>query len=165
MKALTSFAIALSVATTLVSLTSHEARSAQGGVQVGVLSCSSVPGSRVDLIIHSAVRVNCVFKTPLGVERYRGNTGIGIGVDLTWSRQEEFIFAVLMATSDVRTGAHALAGRYVGVKASATIGVGVGAAALLGGGDKNVTLQPIGVEGSSGLGVAAGVAYLVLTPA
>ena len=165
MKALTSFAIVLSVATTLVSLTSYEARSAQGGVQVGVLSCSSVPGSRVDLIIHSAVRVNCVFNTPLGVERYRGNTGIGFGVDLTWNRQEEFIFAVLMASSDVRIGSHALAGRYFGGKVSATVGLGAGVAILAGGGDKNVSLQPIAVEISSGLGVAAGLSYLILSPA
>ena len=98
------------------------------------------------------------------MERYRGETGIGIGFDLSWSRQEEIIFAVLMAATDTRIGSYALSGTYVGGKASATFGLGVGAAALIGGGGNNVSLQPFAVEGSSGLGVAGGLSYLTLWP-
>ncbi len=56
----------------------------------------------------------------------------------------------------------ALAGEYAGVTASATAGVGVGANVLVGGSSKQVTLQPVSVEGSVGLNVAAGVGQIVL---
>ena len=35
---------------------------------------------------------------------------------------------------------------------------------LVGGGKKNITLQPIALEGGSGLGAAAGAGYLFLEP-
>ena len=56
----------------------------------------------------------------------------------------------------------ALAGGYVGATAQATVGGGVGANVLLGGGSGQVTLQPVSVEGSIGLNVAAGVAEVEL---
>ena len=165
MKLLSKLAIILAIVTAFFSYLSPSDSRADSGIRVGVLSCDSVPGSRVDLIVYSKVDVACTFSTPQGVEHYRGETGIGLGFDLNWSRQEEIVFAVLMASSDTSIGSHALAGRYYGVKASATVGVGVGAAVLAGGGDRNVSLEPIAVEGSSGLGAAAGVVYLVIEPA
>jgi hypothetical protein len=57
----------------------------------------------------------------------------------------------------------ALTGGYVGATASATVGVGVGANVLVGGGSGQVTLQPVSVEGSKGLNVAAGLAEVALT--
>ncbi len=47
----------------------------------------------------------------------------------------------------------------------ATAGVGVGANVLLGGGSGQITLQPVSVEGSTGVNVAAGVAEVVLKAA
>ncbi len=137
---------------------------ARGGIKIGVLSCNSVAGTRRNLLIHSSVDVRCVFKTPEGQETYTGETGIGLGVDLNWNRTETTHFVVLGGTSDARLGAHSLAGTYVGGKASATVGVGVGAGALVGGGAKNISLQPLALEGSSGLGVAGGLGYLILKP-
>ena len=52
-----------------------------------------------------------------------------------------------------------------GATASATIGVGVGANALIGGSSNSVTLQPLSVEGTTGLNVAGGVAAMTLVPA
>jgi len=49
------------------------------------------------------------------------------------------------------------------VTGSATIGVGLGANVLLGGFNKSIALQPVSVEGNTGLNVAAGIAELVLT--
>ncbi len=137
---------------------------ARGGIEIGVLSCNSVAGTRRNLLIHSTVDVRCVFKTAEGQETYTGETGIGIGVDLNWNRSETTHFVVLGGTSDARLGAHSLAGTYVGGKASVTVGVGVGAGALIGGGAKNISLQPLALEGSSGLGVAGGLGYLILKP-
>ena len=140
--------------------------SAEGGVQIGVLTCNTVEGTRVNLLIHSTVDVECVFRAAGGgEERYKGETGIGLGVDLNWRRNETIPFTVISAQGDVRIGAHSLAGKYGGAKASATVGVGAGAAVLVGGGANNITLQPLALEGSTGLGVAAGLGYLYLEPA
>ena len=58
-----------------------------------------------------------------------------------------------------------LAGNYVGGTASATVGVGVGANALVGGFNNSIALQPLSIEANRGLNVAAGVAEMTLTPA
>ena len=137
---------------------------ARSGIEIGVLTCNSVAGTRRNLLIHSTVDVRCVFKTAEGEESYTGETGIGLGVDLNWKRTETTHFVVLGGTSDTRPGAHSLAGTYVGGKVSATFGVGAGAGALVGGGAKNISLQPLAIEGSTGLGVAGGLGYLILKP-
>jgi hypothetical protein len=56
----------------------------------------------------------------------------------------------------------ALSGDYVGASAQANVGVGVGANALVGGLDKSIALQPLSVEGSKGLNVAAGIGSISL---
>ena len=56
-----------------------------------------------------------------------------------------------------------LAGSYGGVTASATAVVGAGANVLVGGSNKTISLQPLSIEGNTGLNVAAGVAALTLT--
>jgi hypothetical protein len=72
---------------------------------------------------------------------------------------------LLMATAasqDNTPGAGGLAGKFVGGKGSVTLGYGAGAGVLVGGSDRNLTLQPLALEGSKGLGVAGGVSYLTL---
>jgi hypothetical protein len=59
----------------------------------------------------------------------------------------------------------ALAGEYGGVSGEATLGVGIGANALLGGSAKTIALQPLSVQTQQGLSIAAGVASLTLMPA
>ena len=135
---------------------------ADGGIKVGVLHCRNVPGTRSTILIQSTVEISCKFVTPDGTEAYRGETGIALGIDLNITKTERMAFTVLMGTSDTSLGGFSLEGRYYGVKASATVGGGAGVAILVGGGDKNVTLQPLALEGSYGLGVAAGVGYLYL---
>ena len=58
----------------------------------------------------------------------------------------------------------ALAGHYGGVTAGAALGVGVGANGLVGGSDRSVALQPVSVEGTTGLEVAAGIGGMTLEP-
>ena len=55
-----------------------------------------------------------------------------------------------------------LAGTYGGASASATAVVGVGANVLVGGSNNTISLQPVSLQGQTGLGVAAGVAGLEL---
>lgn len=140
------------------------ARAADPGVRIGVLNCEAVKGTRLNLLIMSSVDVTCAFEGLNGRETYKGETGIGLGADLNLKGVEKISFAVLAATSAYQIGSYALAGRYVGAKASASVGVGAGAAVLLGGGGKNISLQPIALEGNVGLGAAAGLGYLYLEP-
>jgi len=55
-----------------------------------------------------------------------------------------------------------LAGTYGGATASVTVGVGVGANVLVGGSKDTISLQPISIEGGTGLNVAGGVASMNL---
>lgn len=137
---------------------------AQEGVRIGVLKCKTIPGTQVQMVIHSSVGLSCVFETPNGTEKYKGESGIGLGVDLSWDRVESIAYAVISATKDYKMGSYSLTGEFFGAKASATAGVGAGAAVLVGGGKRNVTLQPLALETNTGVGVAGGVGYLFLAP-
>jgi len=133
------------------------------GARIGALTCKTVPDSGVSLIIHSTENVTCEFKsTSGGVEHYRGETGVGLGFDMSYDRNTTMVYAVMSA--DYKAGAHQLTGKYFGAGGSATAGVGAGAQALIGGGKKNVSLQPLAMSGSEGAGLSAGVTYLYLEP-
>jgi hypothetical protein len=67
---------------------------------------------------------------------------------------------VFAPTSD--QAGHSLAGTYAGGTASATVGVGAGVHALIGGFKNSFSLQPVSIEGNTGLNVAAGIAHLSL---
>ncbi len=56
----------------------------------------------------------------------------------------------------------ALEGTYAGATAGATVGVGADVNVLVGGFDKSIALQPISIEGNSGLNVAAGIGSISL---
>jgi hypothetical protein len=56
----------------------------------------------------------------------------------------------------------ALAGRYVGGTLGASAGVGVTASALVGGGAKNVSLQPLALGAQTGVGASGGIGFLNL---
>lgn len=130
--------------------------------RVGVLTCETVPGTRVNLIVRSTTDVKCEFKDSQGrSEKYKGESGIALGLDLSFQSQESFAFAV-MSSSTMEIGSHSLAGKYVGGKASATAGVGLAAAALVGGSEDNFGLNPIAVGSNQGLGAAAGIGFLYI---
>jgi hypothetical protein len=135
------------------------------GVRIGVLVCEAIPGSGYNLLITSKVDIKCTFQDPEGnKEYYVGETGIGLGVDLGFKSRSRIAFTVISMTSDYKIGSYALAGKYVGGKASAALGVGGGVAVLVGGGAKNFSLQPLALEGCEGVNVAAGLGYRYLEP-
>ena len=138
---------------------------AQGGVQVGVLECKVVPGSRVNLLVRSTADVECTYNNQGTVERYAGETGIGLGLDLSFRQDEQMHFAVIAASNDVNPGGHALAGKYVGGELTATAGVGLGAKALIGGGNNSFSLQPLALETNTGLGASGGLSFLYIEKA
>ncbi len=63
-----------------------------------------------------------------------------------------------------RLGRGELAGTYGGVGANASIGVGGGGNFLVGGPANAYALQPISLQGQTGLNVAAGIAGIELEP-
>jgi hypothetical protein len=61
-----------------------------------------------------------------------------------------------------RIGRGVLAGHYVGASADASVGLGVGAKALIGGSRRTTMLQPLSLSGRVGVNLAAGVTGLTL---
>ena len=57
-----------------------------------------------------------------------------------------------------------LAGSYGGIGANASVGIGGGGNFLVGGPANSYALQPISLQGQTGLNVAAGVANIELQP-
>ncbi len=132
--------------------------------QIGVLKCETVPGSRKNYLIRSTTDVDCVFeKKGGGTEKYVGETGIAIGATLTFKQTEEKLYyTVAAATTSVPAGA--LAGKYIGVQADLAAKKGVGVAVLIGGGNNQFSLAPMGLT-EEGYGVSAGVGFLYIEPA
>ena len=133
------------------------------GARVGVLTCSQVKGTKRNLLITSSVQISCTYEGDDGSsESYKGETGIGLGIDLSWKDEEIVKWVVVAPTNDKTANNHALVGKYYGAKAEATAGVGAQANILVGGGDKSFTLQPLSLGGQTGFGAAAGLGYLYL---
>jgi hypothetical protein len=136
------------------------------GLQVGVITCKIIQESRVNLLIRSTADVDCTWEYAGQVEKYKGETGVALGLDLSFKSDETIAFTVIAASQDVTPGKYALSGKYVGGTADAALGVGVGAKVLVGGGNKNVSLQPLALSGSTGsVGASGGIGFLYIEPA
>ncbi len=156
------FALALAVLALPLAAQAAPATTTAGG-KIGTLTCTTIPNTTVNLLIHSTVNVKCVFKSTAGeTEHYKGETGVGLGIDLHVKRDEKLAFVVLAA--DFKKGTYKLAGKYGGAGGTATVGVGVGAHVLIGGSNNSVSLEPIVLSGSKGIGVSGGITYLYLEP-
>ena len=137
----------------------------QSGIQVGIITCSVIPNSRVNLLIRSTADVECVYENQGQTEKYIGETGIALGLDLSFKQNEKFAFTIIAASADVKPGAHALAGKYVGGTLGASAGVGLSASALIGGGEKNISLQPLALGTNTGIGASGGIGFLYIEAA
>lgn len=127
------------------------------GVKLGVLNCNIAPG--VGLIVGSSKNVSCTFTNRNGrTERYHGSIG-KIGLDLGVTGRGR---AAWLVFAPGNVGRSSLSGTYVGGQASASVIVGFGANVLVGGFKNNINLQPISVQGQTGLNIAVGVASLNL---
>lgn len=135
------------------------------GLEIGVLKCSVVSGSRTNLLIRSTADVSCTFNNQGTLERYQGEAGIALGLDLSFKSEENMAFAVISATSNASPGSYSLSGKYVGGQAAAAVGVGLGAKVLVGVGDQSLSLQPLALETSKGLGASAGIGFLYIEKA
>jgi hypothetical protein len=128
------------------------------GVRVGVLTCNVASG--FGLIFGSSKEVNCVFsRDGRDLAHYQGHID-KFGVDIGYTAGGVMVWGVFAPTAGPPPGS--LDGSYGGVTASATAGVGVGANLLVGGSNRSISLQPLSVEGNTGLNVAGGIAGLRL---
>ena len=135
------------------------ASAAEHGVKVGTLACHVSSGW--GFIFGSSRDLHCDFhpsKAPTG-ERYAGTIS-KFGVDIGYTSGGELIWEVFAPSSDMHHGS--LQGDYGGATAGATVGVGLGAHVLVGGLDKSIALQPLSIEGNTGLNVAAGIGAISL---
>ena len=131
---------------------------AQGGAQVGTLTCNVAGGW--GFVFGSSKAIRCNFARVGGrPEHYTGSIN-KFGVDIGFTQGGVLVWAVLAPTANLAPGA--LSGRYVGATGSAAVGVGVGANVLVGGSHRTISLQPVSVEGNTGLNVAAGIGDMSL---
>jgi hypothetical protein len=147
-----------SIAAVALLALSPAANAADPGVNVGTLECHVSGGW--GHVIASDQDMNCVFRpTDGGPEHYTGQLK-RYGVDIGYTNDARLVWGVIAPSSSMARGA--LAGDYGGLAANATVGVGLGANVLVGGLDRSIALQPVSVEGNTGLRAAAGVGVITL---
>jgi hypothetical protein len=131
----------------------------RSGTKIGILKCQT--SARLGLIFGSHQRMRCEFDPDNGgpPERYTGEI-LRLGLDLGFTAGGGMMWGVFAPTNGLPRGA--LAGQYAGAHGSASVGVGVGAKALVGGSHRSIALQPIALEANAGLNLALGVAGLRL---
>ncbi|MBN9262327.1 MAG: hypothetical protein BGN89_13660 [Alphaproteobacteria bacterium 64-6] len=126
---------------------------------IGTLTCKG--GAHVGMIVGSQQTLDCSYQ-PVGNSRPRGYTATitKVGVDIGFKNETTLVWQVIGST-DMKKGP-LLVGDYGGVSAEASVALGVGANALVGGSNKSVVLQPISVQGQTGLNVALAVTSMTL---
>jgi hypothetical protein len=129
------------------------------GLQVGILTCNVSSG--FGFVFGSSRAVNCTFSPKGGPPQHYVGTINKFGVDIGYLQGGVIVWTVFAPTANLVPGA--LSGTYTGATGSATVGVGVGANVLVGGSGNSIMLQPISIEGTTGLNVAAGIAEMTLT--
>lgn len=135
------------------------AAEAQAVIRIGTLTCTG--GEGVGLILGSKKHYDCTFAPASGrpgMEYSATVTKIGLDVGVTG--KTTMIWTVFAAST--HTERRALAGNYAGVAADASLGLGTGAKVLVGGFGKSITLQPLSVQGQTGINLAVGVAGMSL---
>src|SRR6266849_2301220 len=131
---------------------------AQSGVRVGTLSCNVASGW--GFVFGSSKGLRCTLAPAAGRPEYYAGTINKFGVDIGYTQGGVLVWAVFAPTANLAPGA--LNGNYVGATGSATVGVGAGANVLIGGSNSTISLQPVSIEGNTGLNVAAGIGSISL---
>ena len=145
---------------TLALLAPLASANAAPPVRAGILQCQG--GQNVGFVVGSVTSLECVFRSEGRRPEPYIATVRRIGLDLGVTEQTRFSWAVNAPNS--RLGRGELAGTYGGVGANASIGVGGGGNFLVGGPANTYVLQPISLQGQTGLNVAAGIAGIELEP-
>ncbi len=126
--------------------------------QVGTLACDVAPS--LGLIIGSQQQMTCNFKSRAGLRESYAGTITRLGLDVGFSAGGKLLWGVYAPTKGL--GKRALAGSYVGASGDISLGMGVGANALVGGSNRTIALQPLSIKGQVGANLALGVAGMAL---
>jgi len=133
------------------------ARAADTTVKIGLINCHVSSGW--GFVFGSTRDLRCVFTGGGRTENYTGKIS-KFGVDIGFQQSGVLLWAVLAPSTDLKAGA--LTGDYGGVTAGAAAGVGGNANVLVGGSTKSISLQPVSIEGDTGINLAVGVASITL---
>jgi hypothetical protein len=150
--------VGLAIASALLAAISLSGAQAQGGVRIGTLSCNVAGGW--GFVFGSSKALHCTFTHAGGPPEHYSGSISKFGVDIGYTEGGVLVWGVFAPTAGIAPGA--LAGHYGGATASATVGVGAGANALIGGSSRSISLQPLSIEGNTGLNVAAGIGAIEL---
>ena len=127
------------------------------GVKLGTLTCNIEGGP--GLIVGSVREGECVFLQTNGKTKKYHATFSRLGVDIGVTGNKTIAWAVFGADGRSNNG---LKGTYTGVNAEASLIVGVGANALIGGFKSGIVLNPISVTAQTGLNAAAAALLAVI---
>ena len=155
-------ALAVALSTAPNALAQAEGAPAKHVTKLGYLSCHVASGW--GLIFGSSRKLECVYtpaETGKKIENYDGSI-TKFGADIGYLQSGVILWTVLAPAVKITENPGLLAGHYGGATASATVGLGVGGNVLIGGMDGSISLQPLSIEGNTGLNVAAGVAMMDL---
>ena len=141
------------------SLASAAPAFSQATIKAGTLTCKG--GQGVGLVLGSQKTYSCRYVSVSGNrdEAYQASVS-RIGLDLGVTTESVIVWTVL--SSSDKLADRALTGDYVGASADVAVGVGGGANVLVGGSNDGIVLQPVSVEGKTGLNLAVGVAEMKL---
>jgi len=128
-------------------------------VRVGVMTCDMAGG--FGYVLGSSRDLQCTFSPASGPAEHYAGTISKFGVDIGYVQNAVMVWTVVAPTVALTPGS--LTGTYGGATASVTVGVGVGANVLVGGSSDTIPLQPVSIEGGTGLNVAGGFASMSLT--
>ena len=126
--------------------------------EVGMLVCRSPQPA--NFIVVSARAYDCAFTPSDGPRQYYRASVYRFGAQLGFSSNVNLAWAVFAASS--RIGQGTLAGGYGGASAGAAVALGARANALFGGFPNSFALQPVSVEGMTGLNAVATITGLTL---
>ncbi|WP_102108568.1 DUF992 domain-containing protein [Oceaniglobus roseus] len=153
-------AAVLSLSVAAPALAQVKVETVETGSTLGYLECTVEGG--FGLLVGSSRDMVCTFSQEGSDnnQTYVGQIdklGLDIGI-----RDESYMKWVVVQALDRAPEDLTLEGTYVGVSADASVGLGLGANALIGGSQDSIALQPFSVEGQTGLNLAVGLSRLTL---
>ncbi len=156
------FIKAMTIAGAVSAIAAVSPASANDAIAVGELTCSVKGGA--SFIISSTRELLCTFRVRPGdagelyegvIKKFGFDAGATNTAILAWT---------VLAPTDMPVDQGALMGRYIGIAADASVGVGGGANVLIGGSNDTISLQPISFQGQTGINAALAVAEVELVP-
>lgn len=145
------------IAAATVSLVAAAPALAQAKINAGTLTCTG--GAGIGLVLGSKKTYACTYKSASGRHSEDYSASITkIGLDIGVTSESVMVWTVLASTDAIVE--RGLTGNYAGATADVALGIGGGAKVLVGGSNNSIVLQPLSVQGQTGLNLAVGVAEL-----